>query len=54
MTLHRVSFVNEAGSVPAWIEKHGPKSKFGWLAGAKDVKLDFLDYSWKLNDVPAK
>jgi Protein of unknown function, DUF547 len=42
-------FVDEAGSVPAWIAKHGPKHLVDWLQGAKDVKITFLDYSWNLN-----
>ncbi|MBI5362561.1 MAG: DUF547 domain-containing protein [Planctomycetes bacterium] len=42
-------FVDEAGSVQAWIAKHGPKHVVGWLDGAKDVKTSYFEYSWTLN-----
>lgn len=43
-------FARDAGSVEAWIGKHGPESA-RWMAEGK-VDLRTLDYSWKLNDVP--
>jgi len=46
-------FVDAAGSVPAWIAKHGGLADSAWLTGA-DVKLTYLEYSWTLNDVPRK
>lgn len=42
-------FVDEAGSVQAWIAKHGPKQLVAWLEGAKDVKTSYFEYSWTLN-----
>lgn len=42
-------FSDEAGSVQAWIVKHGPKPVVGWLDGAKDVTTTYAEYSWKLN-----
>lgn len=44
-------FVRDAGSVQAWIAKYAPESERGWLAEAKSPKIEFQDYSWKLNDV---
>ncbi|MBK7878485.1 MAG: DUF547 domain-containing protein [Planctomycetes bacterium] len=46
---YKKDFVDEAGSVEAWIAKHGPKETVAWLEKAKDVKTTYFDYSWKLN-----
>jgi len=43
-------FTREAGSVEAWIARHGPESARWMAEGEVDVRT--LDYSWKLNDVP--
>lgn len=43
-------FVRDAGSVQAWIAKYAPDADRGWLAEAKSLKIEFLDYSWNLND----
>lgn len=43
-------FVRDGGSVVGWIAKYAPPSQSTWLSKGK-VKLSFLDYSWKLNDV---
>jgi hypothetical protein len=43
-------FVRDAGSVEAWIARHGPESA-RWMAEG-EVELRTLDYSWKLNDAP--
>lgn len=45
----KADFVRDAGSVEAWIAKHGPESA-RWMAEG-EVELRTLDYSWKLNDV---
>ncbi len=47
-------FVREAGSVRAWLEAHGPEKDRAWLAAAKDVAIEFQDYSWKLDDYPLR
>jgi hypothetical protein len=44
-------FERDAGSVEAWIARHGPESA-RWLADGGKVELRTLEYSWKLNDVP--
>lgn len=43
-------FVRDGGSVVGWIAKYTLPSQATWLSKGK-VKLSFLDYSWKLNDV---
>ena len=43
-------FAREAGSILKWIARHAPAEHASWLAES-DARLDFLDYSWKLNDI---
>jgi hypothetical protein len=43
-------FVREADSVRRWIEVHAPGAERDWLSNAKELKIEFLDYSWKLNE----
>ncbi len=49
----RKDFVDAAGSVPEWIAKYAPEKEATWLRATSPdgVKLAYLDYSWKLNDV---
>lgn len=42
-------FVRDAKSVQAWIAKYAPAGQ-EWIAGAKDVRIRHLDYSWVLNE----
>jgi len=43
-------FVRDAGNVPAWIAKFVPEHK-AWLTDPKrKLAIDYLDYSWKLNE----
>jgi Protein of unknown function, DUF547 len=43
-------FVREADSVRRWLEKHAPAAEREWLSSAKELKIEFLADSWKLND----
>jgi hypothetical protein len=43
-------FARDAGSVRAWLAARAPEPARTWLASAKDVAIEFQDYSWKLND----
>jgi uncharacterized protein DUF547 len=43
-------FVRDAGSVQAWIAARAPESERAWLSSADDLKIEFLAYSWKLNE----
>jgi hypothetical protein len=43
-------FVRDAGSVQAWITARAPASERKWLASAKELKVEFIDYSWKLDE----
>ena len=47
---YRDDFVRDADSVKAWIAGHAPEAERAWIAGAGDLKIEYLDYSWKLND----
>jgi hypothetical protein len=49
---YKQDFVDDGGSVQAWLVKHGPKALTGWLADARGVRIGFLEYSWKLNALP--
>ncbi len=43
-------FVRDAGSVQAWIAARAPESERKWLASAQEPKLEYLEYSWKLDE----
>jgi hypothetical protein len=43
-------FARDAGSVQAWIAARAPESERAWLSSAEGLKIEFLDYSWKLNE----
>ena len=47
-------FVRESKTVQAWIAKYAPEDVAAFIESAKKVKVSYLDYSWKLNDVPKK
>lgn len=47
---YKDDFVRESDSVRRWLEKHAPEKEREWLSSAKELKIEFLDYSWKLND----
>ena len=42
-------FVRDAKSVQAWIAKYAPAGQ-EWIAGAKELRVRHLDYSWVLNE----
>lgn len=48
----QADFTRDAGSVAAWIAIYAPEKTATWLKDATDVKVIYLDYSWKLNDAP--
>jgi hypothetical protein len=50
----RADFERDAGSVRAWIVRYAPKAEAEWLAEAEDVELEFLPFSWQLDDVGRK
>jgi hypothetical protein len=43
-------FVRDAGSVQAWIAARAPEEEREWLESAMDLKIEYLDYSWRLNE----
>lgn len=47
---YKDDFVREADSVRRWLEKHAPEAEHEWLSNAKDLKIELLEYSWKLDD----
>jgi uncharacterized protein DUF547 len=47
-------FRRDGGSVQGWVAKYAPEKAATWLKGAKEVRISYLDYSWKLNDVKHK
>lgn len=44
-------FARDAGSVQAWVAKYAGSEDGTWIGAAKGLKVEFLEYSWKLNDV---
>jgi Protein of unknown function, DUF547 len=42
-------FIRDAGSLQAWIARYAPEPHAGWIAEAQGLKIEYLDYSWKLN-----
>lgn len=47
---YRGDFVRDGGSLQGWIGPRAPASERAWIAAAEDLKIEYLDYSWKLND----
>jgi hypothetical protein len=47
-------FERDAGSVRAWIARYAPEQEARWLAEEGKVEIDYLPYSWKLNDTQAQ
>jgi hypothetical protein len=43
-------FMRDAKTVQAWMARYAPAEHQRWIASAKKLKFDFLEYSWKLND----
>ena len=50
----REDFERDAGSLRAWIARYAPTEAAAWFTRAKKIELQFLDYSWRLNDRPRK
>jgi hypothetical protein len=46
----REDFERDAGSVQAWVARYAPNGAAAWLRDARNVGIDYLDYSWKLNE----
>lgn len=47
-------FRRDGGSVQGWIAKYAPAEVAGWLKQTEEVRVSYLDYSWKLNDIQQK
>ncbi len=47
-------FERDAGSVQAWIARYAPPEHADWLRAARAPRLDYLEYSWRLNDASAR
>jgi hypothetical protein len=47
-------FTRDAGSVRAWLAEHAPEKERPWLASAKDLAIEFQEFSWKLDDYPLR
>jgi hypothetical protein len=43
-------FARDAGSVQAWIARYAPAQHAAWIGPARALKIEYLEYSWKLND----
>jgi hypothetical protein len=43
-------FARDAGSVKGWIARYAPAEHAEWIAKASKLKIEYLEYSWKLND----
>lgn len=44
-------FRRDAGSVQAWVARYAPEEVAERIASEEPLRIRFLDYSWKLNDV---
>lgn len=44
-------FGKQDAAVLAWIAKHGPAATVAWMKDGRGIKLSYLKYDWKLNDV---
>jgi uncharacterized protein DUF547 len=44
-------FVRDAGSVEKWIARYAPPAPAEWLGAAPEVKLQYVEYDWALNDL---
>lgn len=47
-------FERGESTVPKWVARYAPAKEAEWLRAAKKIKVKYLDYSWKLNDLPRK
>ena len=43
-------FLRAEGSVQAWLAKYAPDEHAAWIKKAKNLKVEYLEYSWKLNE----
>lgn len=43
-------FVREAGSVRAWVAARAPEAMREWIEHTEKLEIEYLDFSWKLND----
>lgn len=46
----REDFERDAGSVRSWIAARAPEAEREWIAATEDLTIEYLDYSWKLNE----
>jgi hypothetical protein len=44
-------FVREGGSLRAWLARYAPEDVAAWLTEDEAVAIDYLPWSWKLDDV---
>ena len=47
---YRDDFVREGNSLKGWIGPRAPEVHRDWIEAAEDLEIEFLEYSWKLND----
>lgn len=43
-------FVRDGDSVQAWIGARAPRAEREWITATPNLAVEFLEYSWKLND----
>lgn len=46
-------FERDAGSVAKWIARYAPEAEVEWLRAQGKLRIQYLDYSWKLNEARA-
>ena len=44
-------FRRDAGSVQAWVARYAPQEVAERIRGEERLRVRYLDYSWRLNDV---
>lgn len=47
---YRDDFVREGDTLKGWIGPRAPEVHRDWIAAADELKIEYLDYDWKLND----
>jgi len=44
-------FVRDADSLQAWLARFAPEDERAWLRDAETLEIDYLPFSWKLDDL---
>jgi hypothetical protein len=47
---YRDDFVREADTLKSWIGPRAPEVHRDWIAAAEELKIEYLEFDWKLND----